>query len=101
VLEKLQAEFREKDLVVLGVTVGEDQSVVARFVKSAALTFPIVALDDSAEGVPQIIAALSLTSFPTVVMIDREGKIKSYEVGARGESALRDDLAKLGFGPIL
>jgi outer membrane lipoprotein-sorting protein len=39
---------------------------------------------------------LSLTSFPTIVLIDREGKIASYEVGARGESALRADLAKVG-----
>lgn len=39
---------------------------------------------------------LSLTSFPTIVLIDREGKIASYEVGARGEAALREDLKKLG-----
>ena len=34
-------------------------------------------------------------------MIDREGRIKSYEVGARGEAALRDDLARLGIGSLL
>jgi len=33
-----------------------------------------------------------------VVLIDREGKIASYEVGARGEAALRSDLQKLGIG---
>jgi thiol-disulfide isomerase/thioredoxin len=100
-LQKLHAEYREKDLVVLGVTVGEDQTVVSRFVKSAALTYPTLVLDEAAEGTNQIIAALSLTSFPTIVLIDREGKIKSYQVGARGEAALRDDLAKLGIGPVL
>jgi thiol-disulfide isomerase/thioredoxin len=100
-LQKLHGEYRDKDLVVLGVTVGEDQTVVSRFIKSAALTYPMLALDEAAEGTTQIIAALSLTSFPTVVLIDREGKIKSYQVGARGEAALRDDLAKLGIGPVL
>jgi hypothetical protein len=75
--------------------------VVSRFVKSAALTYPTLALDEAAEGTNPIIAALSLTSFPTIVLIDREGKIKSYQVGARGEAALRDDLAKLGIGPVL
>jgi len=95
--DKLNAEFHDKDLVVLGVTVGEDQSVVARFVKDAMLKYPMVAL----EGSENIISALSVTSFPTVVLIDREGKIKSYEVGARGEAALRDDLAKLGIGSVL
>jgi thiol-disulfide isomerase/thioredoxin len=39
---------------------------------------------------------LSLTSFPTIVLIDRDGKIAAYEVGAGGEAALRADLAKLG-----
>jgi outer membrane lipoprotein-sorting protein len=41
---------------------------------------------------------LSLTSFPTTVLIDRDGKIASYEAGARGEAALRADLKKLGIG---
>ncbi len=42
---------------------------------------------------------LELTAWPTVILIDRDGKIASYEVGARGEAALRDDLKKLGIGP--
>jgi thiol-disulfide isomerase/thioredoxin len=100
-LEKLHAEYRDKDLVVLGVTVGEDQTVVSRFVKAASITYPMLALDEAADGTAQIVAALSLTSFPTIVLVDREGKIKSYEVGARGETALRDDLTKLGVGPVL
>ncbi len=41
---------------------------------------------------------LSVTSFPTIVLIDRDGKIVSYEVGARGELALREDLKKAGIG---
>jgi thiol-disulfide isomerase/thioredoxin len=41
---------------------------------------------------------LSVTSFPTIVLIGRDGKIVSYEVGARGESALREDLKKAGIG---
>lgn len=95
--DKLRAEFQDKDLVVLGLTVGEDQSIVARFVKETMLSYPMVAL----EGAEDIVSALSITSFPTVVMIDREGRIKSYEVGARGEAALRDDLARLGIGSLL
>jgi hypothetical protein len=31
-------------------------------------------------------------------MIDRDGIVASYEAGARGEAALRADLAKLGIG---
>ncbi len=39
---------------------------------------------------------LAVTSWPTIVVIDRDGKIASYEAGARGESALRADLKKAG-----
>jgi outer membrane lipoprotein-sorting protein len=39
---------------------------------------------------------LAVTSWPTVVVIDRDGKIASYEAGARGEAALRVDLKKAG-----
>jgi len=41
---------------------------------------------------------LSLTAWPTVVLIDRDGNVASYEVGTRGEAALREDLKKLGIG---
>jgi hypothetical protein len=31
-----------------------------------------------------------------MVLVDRDGNIASYEVGVRGEEALRPDLEKLG-----
>jgi len=39
---------------------------------------------------------LYLSAWPTLVLIDRDGRIASYEVGERGEAALREDLKKLG-----
>jgi len=93
-IEKLQREFRDEGLVAVGVTVGEDRTTLENFVKAAALTFANYSIDDGAA----IVAELSLTAFPTVVLIDRDGKIASYEVGARGEAALREDLKKLGIG---
>jgi cytochrome c biogenesis protein CcmG, thiol:disulfide interchange protein DsbE len=94
IVEKLQREFHDEGLVAVGVTVGEDQTTLDNFVKAAALTYSNLSIEDGAA----IVADLSLTAFPTVVLIDREGKIASYEVGARGEAALREDLKKLGIG---
>ncbi len=91
-IEKIQNEFRDKGLVVLGVSVGEEKATVAKFLKTIALTYPIIQLSDGNE----VVADLAINAFPTIVLIDREGKIASYEVGARGEAALRKDLAKLG-----
>ena len=92
-IEKLQREFRDEGLVVVGVTVGEDRTTLENFLKTAALTYPNRSRSRMGR---RIVAELSLTAFPTVVLIDREGKIASYEVGARGEAALREDLKKLG-----
>jgi thiol-disulfide isomerase/thioredoxin len=91
-LEKLHHEFGDAGLAVVGINVGEDASAVKKFLGETPLSYPLVPLDESAE----LVAKLSVSSFPTIVLIDREGKIASYEVGARGEAALRADLEKLG-----
>ena len=93
-IQKLQTELANKGLVVLGVSVGEQRATLEKFLTTAGLKYPIVQVDDTSE----IVGALSVNAFPTVVLVDREGKVTSYEVGARGEAALRADLSKLGLG---
>ncbi len=92
VLQKLHDEFREAGLSVVGIDVDDDQGTLQEFVKSIGLPYPVVPLGSSHD----LVTMLAVNAFPTVVLIDREGKIVSYEVGARGEAALRADLAKLG-----
>jgi thiol-disulfide isomerase/thioredoxin len=90
VLEKLSVEFRDQGLAVIGLDVDEQKSTLDEFLKSTPVSFPIAASPE------QIVVDLSVTSFPTLVLIDREGNIASYQVGARTENDLRSDLAKLG-----
>jgi len=91
ILEKLHQEFKSKGLVLMGLDVGEPQAVVSKFLATAKLTYPIVLT--AGTNVP---ASYSVTAYPTVVLIDQEGKIVLYHVGSGGEGALRDALAKLG-----
>ncbi len=93
-LERLHREFAGAGLAVVGVNVGEDPSALRKFLGQTPLSYPIVPVDDSAE----LAAKLSVNSFPTMVLIDREGNIASYEVGERDETLLRADLEKLGIG---
>jgi outer membrane lipoprotein-sorting protein len=74
-LQKLQS----KGLVVLPVNVGRE--------KVAGLQVP----PDS-----EILKSLSISAYPTLVLIDREGKVSLYEIGAKSEASLRAALAKLG-----
>ncbi len=79
---------------MVGINVGEDAAAVKKFLASQPLSYPVIPMDDSAE----LIAKLAVNSLPTTVLIDRQGRIASYEAGARGEAALRADLEKLGIG---
>ena len=78
--------------MVLGVNVGEDKETVSRFVNTARLTYPSLQLDADDEA----LKSLAVHAYPTVVLIDRTGKIALYDVGAKSEASLRSALAKTG-----
>jgi thiol-disulfide isomerase/thioredoxin len=90
-VEKLHQEFHRRGLVVLGIDAGEDTDTVNQFLLSSKLSYPILLTADSG-----VVLSYSVNAFPTVVLIDAEGKIVFYHVGAGGEKALRESLAKLG-----
>lgn len=93
-LEKLHQEFREQGLAVVGVNIDDENAAIEQFLKSFSIPYPIVPLPSS----NAVVGSLAVNAFPTIVLIDRDGNIASYEVGARGEAALRADLRKLGLG---
>ena len=90
-VEKLHQEFHRKGLVVLGVDGGEDSETVSQFLLSSKLSYPILLAADSG-----MLLSYSVNAFPTVVLIDADGKIVFYHVGSGGDKALRENLAKLG-----
>lgn len=90
VLEKLHREFRAQGLVVVGMNVGEDKETMSKYLATARLTYPSLQLPADDE----LLKSLAVTAFPTLILIDRQGKIALYEVGAKGEPALRAALAK-------
>ena len=91
-LERIYGEFGDRGLVMLGMNVGEDREAVSKFLAANKLSYPIVLA-----GQMEMLESYSVTAFPTVVLIDREGKIALYHVGSGSESELREALAALGF----
>jgi thiol-disulfide isomerase/thioredoxin len=88
IIEKLQKEFRSKGLVVLGVNVGEDKEAMDK----VRLSYPSIQLAEDDE----ILKSLSVHAYPTLVLIDRTGKVALYDIGAKSEASLRAALAKTG-----
>jgi thiol-disulfide isomerase/thioredoxin len=93
-VEKMHREFRQSGLAVLGINVGEEKAEVQKFLSTLRLTHPVVQVDEASD----LVTRLAVNAFPTTVLIDRKGNVAAYEVGVRGEAALRADLAKLGIG---
>jgi thiol-disulfide isomerase/thioredoxin len=91
ILEKIHHEFRDKGLVLLGMDVGEDSDTVGKFLRETKLSYPVVL---TAAG--ETDQNYSVTAYPTIVLLDREGKIVLYHVGTGSEKDLRANLTALG-----
>jgi tetratricopeptide (TPR) repeat protein/thiol-disulfide isomerase/thioredoxin/outer membrane lipoprotein-sorting protein len=90
-LEELQKA--NKDIVVLGVDVGEDETQVKKFVSDNHITFPILLA-----GQDRMIEDYGAHGYPTTVVIDKSGAIRSYTVGyaTGGDSNLRVAIKRAG-----
>ena len=91
VLEKISIEFKNSDLVILGVNTGEDREVVEEFLKKAPFEYPAVLSGESG-----ILESYKVTAYPTFILIGRDGKIVANEVGFGGEDQLRQMIDKAG-----
>jgi thiol-disulfide isomerase/thioredoxin len=91
VIEKLHQEFHRKGLAVIGIDAGEDSDTISQFLQTSKLSYPILLTADSS-----VLPSYNVTAFPTLVLLDADGKVVFYHVGAGGEKALRESLAKLG-----
>ena len=89
-LEKIYADFRDRGLVMIGMNVGEGQDTVSKFIQQTKLSYPIILAGDM-----NVLESYSVTAFPTLVLVDRDGKIVLYHVGSGSETELRAALAKL------
>jgi TonB family protein len=90
-VNNLYRDLKEKDLVVIGVDVGEDRQTVERFLKTAGISYP-VALTAGTD----IAHDYNVTAYPTYVAIGRDGVVAGEQVGGRGDLALRSLIAKGG-----
>jgi thiol-disulfide isomerase/thioredoxin len=91
VLEKISREFKNRDLVILGVNTGEEREVVEEFLKKTPLEYPAVLSGESG-----ILESYSVTSYPTFILIGRDGNVIANEVGFAGEDQLRQMIDKAG-----
>jgi thiol-disulfide isomerase/thioredoxin/outer membrane lipoprotein-sorting protein len=90
-LEKLSLEFKNSDLVILGVDSGEEREIVEKFLKKTPLGYPAVLSGESG-----ILESYQVTAYPTFILIGRDGKIIANDIGFSGEDQLRRMIDKAG-----
>ena len=76
-IEKVYNEYKDKDLVILAVDLGESKDTVKSFINRNNYHFK--ALLDSGESVAQ---AYNVNSIPVSIFIDKNGNITVKRVGA-------------------
>ena len=69
-LEKLQLEYGSDDLILLGLAVSEDRSLVESYLKEAKVTHA-VALTNNTDITP----TYKISAFPTYIIIGRDGGV--------------------------
>jgi len=95
-LDLLSKEFKDKDVMVLGIDAGEDEETVRTFIKKNRYQFPILL---SLPG-DKTIENYSVRAYPSMVLIDRKGIVADYRLGSREgtEETLRADFGRVS-GP--
>jgi TonB family protein len=73
-LENIRKE--SKDTVVLGINVGEDVDTVRKFVSGNHISFPILL-----GGNERVVQDYHVDAYPTVVVIDKDGTVRSRHTG--------------------
>jgi len=77
-IETIHRELHDQGLTILAINLGESRGVVAPWVEQRHLTFPIL-LDESGA----VAGAYRVRGTPTVVLVDRQGRLLGRTVGSR------------------
>jgi thiol-disulfide isomerase/thioredoxin len=75
-LVKLQKNYQDKGLIVIGMNVDKgEKDVVRRFVKAMEIPYPILLTPE------EVVRSYGVSALPTSVLIDKEGRIREKVAG--------------------
>lgn len=83
ILDRLSQRYRDRGLVVVGVNTNEEQGFAEAYAQKVGLTYPIVYDTRSSAA-----SAYGVSSFPTLVVVNREGKVSAVRIGATDDAEL-------------
>ena len=72
-LEQLYRNLKDKDFVIIGIAVDDDEEAVKEFIKKYSITYPI--LNDSKSKISR---KYKTKGYPESFVIDKQGKLKVF-----------------------
>jgi thiol-disulfide isomerase/thioredoxin len=75
-LDSVAQQYKQRDLVVIGVNVDHDRGLAEKFLKDTPVLFPIV-YDPQGE----VASEFQVMGMPSAVLIDRSGKVRFQHIG--------------------
>ena len=88
VVDRLARRYEKKGLVVMGVNVDDPPEVIRQYAAQRGLSYPMVVDTNKRAS-----ALYGVEKLPSLVVIDKEGKVLSYLVGMVDEASLNEILA--------
>jgi thiol-disulfide isomerase/thioredoxin len=89
-IEKIYQEYQDRDLVVLAVNVGENQSKVQAFMNANEFNFPVL-LDLQGKAAK----TYKVSSIPVSIFINKEGIIVNKKIGLMTHSQMKAYISEL------
>jgi thiol-disulfide isomerase/thioredoxin len=90
-LDKLYAKYGERNLIIVGISVGEERETVEKFLKGHPHNFPVVLTSENEMPRPYQIGI-----FPTYMVIAPDGTLTTAVEGDQGFGELRKFLRRAG-----
>ncbi len=91
ILKPLYPEYRRLGVEFLAVDLGEDEGTVRRFVEDRPFPYPVLIDPDD-----DLTYELGVHALPTLMIIDRAGRVAYFSPGVSEEDELREVLARAG-----
>ena len=91
ILEPIHRDFQGKGVQFLAANVGEDEATVRKFVKDKPFPYPVLLDPES-----QVSGNLGVYALPTLMVIDKKGKVTLLQAGVMDGPTLRKALKEAG-----
>jgi thiol-disulfide isomerase/thioredoxin len=91
ILESLHGDYKGKGVQFLAANVGEDEDTVKDFLEKRPFPYPVLLDPDDS-----VSSDLGVYALPTLMIVDKKGKISSIEPGLADGPTLRQMLKKAG-----